>query len=213
MDLKYSENDLLPISALTHFSYCQRRCALVLLEQIWSDNIFTAEGRILHEKVDSGEADRRAGVRVERGMALRSLNLGLSGKSDVVEFYREGKLWRPYPVEYKHGRPKKKDCDRVQLCAQAICLEEMLNIAVTEGSLFYGKTRRRENVIFDETLRELTSNSAEKMHRMIQSGRTPPPVFTKQCEQCSLFDTCRPRQISRSVSKYIKRMIADEEAS
>ncbi len=199
------------LNRLSLDSYCQRRCALVLLEQIWSENLFTAEGRILHEKVDSGVAEHRAGVRIERGMALRSFELGLSGKSDVVEFHQEGNLWRPYPVEYKHGRPKKKDCDRVQLCAQAICLEEMLGQDVPEGAIFYGKTRRRENVIFDKALRDLTHNTAEKMHRMISSGRTPPPVFNKQCEHCSLFDMCRPRDAAKSVAKYIKRMTADEE--
>ena len=208
----YSEDELLPLSALQHLIFCERQCALIHIEQVWSENVLTAEGRILHEKVDTGESGWRAGVRIERGVALRSLELGLAGKSDVVEFHLEGRVWRPYPVEYKHGRPKKKDCDRVQLCAQAMCLEEMLGIEVPEGALFYGKTRRRENVIFDRPLRDETRSAAERMHRLFEDGRTPPPTYTSQCKQCSLFEICRPRDSTKSVAGYIKRMIADEEA-
>lgn len=206
----YSEDELLPLSALQHLVFCERQCALIHIEQAWSENMLTAEGRIMHEKVDSAEPEVRAGVRIERSVILRSFNLGLSGKSDVVEFHKESGLWRPYPIEYKHGRPKKNNCDRVQLCAQTICLEEMLDVDVPEGALFYGKTRRREDVIFNEQLRDETIDVSKRLHELIDSGKTPPARFKKACECCSLFEICRPRDTVKSVAGYLKRMTSDE---
>ena len=147
----YSEDDLLPLSALQHLYFCERQCALIHVEQVWLENRFTAEGRIMHERVDTGKSEMRGGVRTSFAVSLRSLRLGLVGKADVVEFHRrqspDGRsAWQPFPVEYKRGRPKKDNCDKIQLCAQALCLEEMLNLRIECGALFYGKTRRRQDV-------------------------------------------------------------------
>ena len=144
----YSEDDLLPISALQHLTFCRRQCALIHIEQLWVDNIFTAQGNVLHERVHDEKRESRRDVRLEHGMPLRSLRLGLVGKGDVVEFHRDvsGKSWRPFPVEYKRGRNKEEECDRVQLCAQALCLEEMLGVGAASGAIYYGKDRRRVEV-------------------------------------------------------------------
>ena len=142
--MSYSEDDLIMISALQHFAFCPRQCALIHIEQVWTESGLTAEGRIMHEKVHEEQRESRGAVRIECGIPLRSLRLGLIGKADVVEFHRIGKgVWQPFPVEYKRGKPKPDHCDKVQLCAQAMCLEEMLSVPVPEGALFYGRTRRR----------------------------------------------------------------------
>lgn len=192
----HSEDDLLPISALQHYLYCPRQCALIHVEQAWVENVFTAEGRLLHERVDRPQSEARGGVRVAYGLLLRSMRLGLTGKADVVEFHAsEGQGGRkvPFPVEYKRGRPKQKDWDRIQLCAQAMCLEEMLATDVPEGALFYGKTRRREQVAFDERLRGLTAETARALHELVASGVTPPPVADERCAACSLAGRCLPK--------------------
>src|SRR5271157_4827256 len=139
-----AEEELIPISALNQYDYCPRRCALIHIEQMWDENRFTAEGRIMHEKVHQEGNESRGPVRIARGVPLRSLRLGLVGVADVVEFHKISKdTWQPFPVEYKRGKPKADYCDLIQLCAQAVCLEEMLSIAVPCGALFYGRTRRR----------------------------------------------------------------------
>lgn len=199
-------NDLIMLSALQHYHYCPRQCALIHIEQAWSENIFTAEGRVMHEKVDTAKYESRKNVRIEYGVPMRSLRLGLIGKADVVEFNRIGEgEWMPFPVEYKRGKPKAADCDRVQLCAQAICLEEMLDVEIREGALFYGQTRRREDVVFDRELRMETEVIAGKVHELIESGITPAPEYSKKCESCSLLELCMPRICgrTRSVSNYL----------
>ena len=203
--IENAELELIPVSALNQFAYCARRCALIFIEQAWSENIFTAEGRIMHEKADSNEYESRGNVRIDYSVPLRSLRLGLIGKADVVEFHRiKDETWLPFPVEYKRGKPKMDDCDRVQLCAQAICLEEMLNIEIMEGSLFYGQTRRREDVFFDAGLRRETEDIARKVHELIDSGITPNAEFSKKCEQCSLLELCMPKACSKgTVKKYL----------
>src|SRR3972149_9511855 len=158
----YDEEDLTPISALNQYLYCQRRCALIHIEQIWTENLFTAEGRIMHDKADSNKFESRGDVRIDYSVPLRSLRLGLVGKADVVEFHKHGDMWIPFTVEYKRGKPKMDDCDKVQLCAQAICLEEMLKVEIPEGALFYGQTRRGEDVVFDEKLKRETEEAAKK---------------------------------------------------
>ena len=159
----YSEDQLLPLSGLQHLLFCERQCALIHIEQIWNENLYTAEGRILHERVDRGGHETRCRVRIEYGLPIRSLSLGLIGKADVVEFHlQKDGIWQPYPVEYKRGRPKKAPWDKVQLCAQAMCLEEMLETQIAEGALFYGKTRRRQRVVFDEALRSETKAAAAR---------------------------------------------------
>jgi CRISPR-associated exonuclease Cas4 len=144
----YAESDLIPLSALQHFVVCSRQCALIHLEAVWIENERTAEGRVEHERVDRGGAETRAGVRRAYGVSVRSLRLGLVGRADVVEFHAmpEGGPERPFPIEHKRGRPKRGDEDRVQLCAQALCLEEILGVSVPAGALFYGQSRRRADV-------------------------------------------------------------------
>lgn len=206
----YSEDELLPLSGLQHLLFCERQCALIHIEQLWSENLYTAEGKILHEKVDKGGVERRGDIRVEYGLPVRSLRLGLVGKADVVEFHKqENGTWQPYPVEYKRGRPKKMPWDKVQLCAQAICLEEMLETQVTEGALFYGKTRRRQRIAFDEALRGETEAAALRYHELIESGVTPKAVYRRICDNCSLRYACLPKSTgkSRTVAGYIQSML------
>jgi len=202
----YDEEDLTPISALNQYLYCPRRCALIHIEQLWSENLFTAEGRIMHDKADSNKFESRGNVRIDYSVPLRSLRLGLVGKADVVEFHKHGDMWIPFPVEYKRGKPKMDDCDKVQLCAQAICLEEMLNIEIREGALFYGQTRRREDVVFDKTLRMETEDTAKKVHELIESGITPRAEYSKKCKLCSLLNICLPKANSKASSYLAKAM-------
>jgi len=208
----YEPDDLIQLSALQHMVFCPRQCALIHVEQTWKESGRTAEGRLMHERVHEQEAETRGDVRIERGVPLRSLRLGLIGKSDVVEFHKveEGR-WIPYPVEYKRGKPKVDDCDKVQLCAQAMCLEEMLNIEVPRGAIFYGRTRRRLDVEFDEALRRKTEDAAKKTHSLIDAGITPGPVYAKRCESCSLVAECLPKtlQKKRSVKNYLARVIGE----
>jgi CRISPR-associated exonuclease Cas4 len=206
----HPEDDLIMISALQHIVFCERQCALIHIEQIWLESGLTAEGRIMHEKVHEQDRESRGNIRIEYGLPLRSLRLGLIGKADVVEFHRVNKdTWQPFPVEYKRGKPKLDHCDMIQLCAQAICLEEMLSVPVPGGAIFYGRTRRRLDVSFDETLRRETEDAAEKAHQLISSGITPPPVYEKRCESCSLIGECMPKKIGEktSVKNYLARMI------
>jgi len=212
---KYTEDKYLSLSALQHMLFCERQCALIHIEQLWVENRFTAEGRIMHERVDRGDQVDRGRVKIEYALPLKSSVLGVTGKADVVEFHlKEGskKVWIPFPVEYKRGKPKKNFSDKVQLCAQALCLEEMLNVKVETGALFYGKMRRRLDVAFDENLRELTIKTSEELHRMFSSGVTPPPHYEKKCDTCSFFKLCLPKTIEkkRTVSSWIKRMILKE---
>lgn len=189
-----TEDGLIPLSALQHQLFCPRQCALIHVEGLWAEDGATAEGRVLHERVDSGKPERRPGVRIVRAMAIRSLALGVSGKADVVELH--GTPPRPYPVEYKRGRPKAHRADEVQLCAQAIALEEMFGVAVPEGALFYGTTRRRSVVAIDANLRALTARVAAETRAMIAAGYTPPPVYDPaRCDRCSMIDLCQPRRL------------------
>jgi CRISPR-associated exonuclease Cas4 len=190
-----AEDGLIPLSALQHYLFCPRQCALIHIEQAWAENAATAEGHLLHERVDAGGAERRAGVRIERGVALRSLALGVAGRADVVEYH--GRPPRPYPVEYKRGKPKPHRADEVQLCAQAMCLEEMSGMDVPEGALFYGESRRRTAVAFDEALRALTADIARHVRAMIAKQVTPPPVLIPGCRNCSLHDACCPERLQK----------------
>lgn len=214
--------DLLPISALQHLLYCERQCALIHVEQVWAENQFTAEGNVMHEKAHEGPDERRDGVRIVRGLPVKSEALGLSGQCDVVEFHCDGSV---LPIEYKRGKPKAHRADEVQLCAQALCLEEMLcsrvrqdvdiqsnrvrqdvepppdhllaqaaTCRIPEGRLFYGQTRRRTDVVFDAELRALTADTARRLHEMIESRVTPQAVYEeRKCDACSLKELCMPR--------------------
>lgn len=211
--------DLLPLSALQHLAYCERQCALIHVERVWVENRFTAEGRVLHERVDSGESEARRDLRIARGVGLRSLRLGLSGRADVVELHRvpeaaggtEGAevpgldgRWRPVPVESKRGRPKDRRCDEIQLCAQALCLEEMFGVEIPEGALYYGKTRRRTRVRFDPELRQATEQAARRVHELVEAEEVPPPVADERCDRCSLLEICLPFAPERSAREYLE---------
>ena len=205
------EADVLPLSALQHFLYCPRQCALIHIESTWMENRFTAEGRILHNRVDSGCSGRRGDIAEDRSVPVRSDMLGLYGVADVLEM-RQGPrgVKVPYPVEYKRGSPKIEDWDRAQLCAQAMCLEEMLDLDITEGAIFYGKPRRREQVVFDAGLRLLVQTQCLKMHSMIKSGTTPPAEYEKKCRACSLAGVCMPGTVKRRrVEQYILKGLED----
>ncbi len=204
----FSESDFIPISALTHYVYCPRRCALVHLEQQWTENRYTAEGQVLHERVDSNKSDTSGSVRIVRTLPLCSHRLGLSGQADVVEFHQGGTV---FPVEYKHGKPKINRCDEVQLCAQALCLEEMLDIYIDDGALFYGKRRRRTIIAFDAVLRELTEQVVDQVHQMWAGGVTPPADYDLKCDHCSLLNICLPKSCGkeRSVKRYLTRMLKE----
>ncbi len=201
-----AEDLLLPISALQHYLFCPRQCALIHVERLWAENAATAEGRILHEKADSGKADRRGGLQTLRTVQLRSFALGVAGVADVVE--KRGDLLTP--VEYKRGKPKAHRADEVQLCAQALCLEEMFGVAVPEGVLFYGAVRRRHPVAMDAELRALTVQVARDAREMVRAARTPPPVWSARlCGACSMAELCRPRRMMNPpvVAKWLARMI------
>jgi len=208
----YTEDDLIQLSALQHLVFCERQRALIHIEQLWSENLFTAEGRIMHDKVDTANKESRGNIRIEYGVPMRSLRLGLIGKADVVEYHKmDDGTWMPFPVEYKRGKPKIDNCDKVQLCAQALCLEEMLDVEIPCGALFYGKKRRRTDVVFDGALRQQTENAAMRLHELIESGRTPKPVYAPKCDSCSLMEICLPKTIERkrSVKRYLSGAIQE----
>lgn len=188
------------LSALQHVAYCPRQFALIHVEQSWVENRFTAEGSILHERVDSGVAEQRGDVRSERGVLLKSQQFNLTGKMDLLEVI-EGDPKKYFPVEYKRGKPKVMDWDRIQLCAQALCLEEMREINVEDGAIWYWEHRRREPVIFNKVLREKTIAAIENAHSILTSGLTPPPIDDKKrCRACSLRDLCKPEIFRRDHS-------------
>jgi len=205
----YSEDDLVMLSALQHLLFCPRQCALIHVEQLWIENRLTAEGRILHERVHTAARESRRKSRTEYDMPIRSLKLGLIGRADVVDFHlRDDGQWQPYPVEYKRGRPKKDDSDLVQLCAQGLCLEEMLSIKVPVGALYYGKKKRRLEVEFDQTLRVTTMDTASQLHKLINSGQTPSPYYSRRCDTCSFLEYCLPKTAGKrnKVANYMKKM-------
>ncbi len=194
-----TNEEWIPISALNHFLYCKRRCALVHLERVWEENRFTTEGRLLHEKVDSGKVEVRGDLKQATGILLHSQSLGVNGKADLVEFHRKGTTWHPFPVEYKRGKGASQEGDSVQLCLQALCLEEMLNISIPEGALFYGKMRRRKQVVFSPELRSHTKAMVTAVHELLRQDRLPPPVNDKRCVHCSLMEQCRPQESANPV--------------
>ena len=184
-----SRSEDIPISALQHWLFCPRQYALIHIERLWAENQFTAEGRVLHERSDAGQPESRPGIRTLRNVEIQSARHGLHGVADVVEL--RGGL--PYPVEYKRGKPKSHRADEVQLCAQALCLEEMFGCNIGEGALFYGKLRRRTTVAIDAELRSLTLDCAKKIRACLAAGTLPRPIYDKvRCDRCSLFGVCRP---------------------
>lgn len=229
--------ELLPISALQHLLYCERQCALIHLEQLWAENQFTVEGNVMHEKAHDGPDEMKAGVRIVRGLTVKSEALGLSGQCDVVEFHPDGTI---LPVEYKRGKPKGHRADEVQLCAQAMCLAEMFDVApvfnrsaeadapvtsqgavmqaalgsrnhmIPAGRIYYGQTRRRMDVAFDMELCALTVATARHLHELIASRRTPAAVYEeRKCESCSLKELCMPQvmRFQKGVSAWFTRQM------
>lgn len=207
-----NDEDLIPISALQHYLYCPRQCALIHIERQWAESRHTAEGRLLHKRADQPQSERRKGVRTVTAMPLLELQLGITGVADVVEFHRDGEIEQAFPVEYKRGRPKTHHADEVQLCAQALCLETMLRQPVVSGALFYGQTRRRKDIAFDDELRTLTRRTIESTRQMIFSGKTPLARYeAKRCDACSLIDLCQPRLLNRahSVEHWLRNQLED----
>lgn len=208
----FSESDLLPISALQHVVYCERQAALIHVERLWSENVHTVEGRHLHDAVDERTSESRRERRIARSLPIRTFQYGLAGVADVVEFHHcddgaelwnASGRWRPFPVEYKKGKPKRHRADHVQLCAQALCLEEMFSARVESGALFYGTPRRRTDVIFDAELRNVTLRAATRFREIVEKQLTPPAVFGAKCRECSLFELCRPRAAEKSATRYL----------
>jgi CRISPR-associated exonuclease Cas4 len=205
-------DDFLAISALQHFAYCPRQFALIHVERAWAENLFTSEGRVLHERVDEGPTEQRRGVRYERAVSVISHHLRLTGKMDLLEVEKDegsGTL-RYFPVEYKRGKPKLEDWDRIQLCAQALCIEEMRNTIVAQGAIWYWEVRRREAVDIDEALRLKTSVAIEGARAVLLSGQTPAPVNDRRCKACSLVDLCSPATFAEDrTGVYIEKMYVD----
>lgn len=200
--------DPIPLSALQHAVYCLRQAALIHLERLWAENRFTAEGQVLHQVADKPSQRKVKGVRRVTGLILGAPQLGIAGQADLVEFHRTDEIEIAYPVEYKRGKPKAHRADEVQLCAQALCLEEMTGQPVPEGALFYAETRRRTPVTFDDDLRALTLAIIANLRRVFDTQITPPPTsHTSRCRACSLSNLCRPQAVARPAKAWRDRTV------
>jgi CRISPR-associated exonuclease Cas4 len=214
----YPDTDLIPISALQHLLFCERQAALIHVERLWAENRLTVEGRVLHRRTHDPRkvsGDRRHGRRTLRGLELVSRRLGLCGVADVVEFPASDAEGPPLLVEYKRGKPKKHDADKVQLCAQAMCLEEMLDGDrppgwITSGRIFYGQTRRRLDVLLDEALRAKTTAAAARMREIVTAGTTPTARREKKCDRCSMLHLCLPDALRprKTAAVYFQEAVA-----
>jgi len=207
-----SDDRYLYISALQHYAYCPRQFALIHVEQAWEENYFTAHGQLLHERVDSKESETRKDMRFERSVALKSEKYKIKGRMDLLEVHlQDGKPVKYYPVEYKRGKPKKEDWDKVQLCAQVLCIEEMKDTQIQQAALFYWATRRRLVVDMDNNLRNKTIDYIEKSHEILSKSITPAPTSQKsRCKACSLIDLCEPDSMRVDHSeKYINSLFED----
>lgn len=212
-----NDEDLHPISALQHMAFCPRQAGLIHLDQAWEENQRTAEGRTLHERLDEGYREFRRGLRQFSSVRVQSRSLGLYWCLDVVEVEKVGDSpdtaaflglsgnWIIRPVEFKRGEPKQDDCDRIQLCAQALCLEEMTKTSIPQGSIFYGKIRRRDDVIFDEGLRNRTGEVIRAFDAMMRSRRLPPAIWKNGCKSCSLIGICQPKTTGQIKSGEYRR--------
>lgn len=219
--MEYKEDEYLQISGLQHFSFCRRQWALIHLEQQWNENLRTVEGELMHERAhDESLSEKRGDLLTVRGLRVSSPLLGVSGSCDVVEFrksptgvrlFNYDGLWQPCPIEYKRGSPKLIDADRLQLCAQAMCLEEMLGAIIQTGAIFYGETRRRETVALDEQLRSTVKSMLSEMHQYRARGYTPKVKPGKHCNACSLKNICLPALCKNiSVSDYISTCLGED---
>lgn len=219
----YAEEEYLMISGIQHFIFCRRQWALIHIEQQWEENYKTTAGELMHKKAHNDASfEKRGDLLITRGLRIASRELGITGQCDVVEFHRDDNgisvfgyegSWIPVPIEYKNGEPKDGKEDEMQLCAQALCLEEMFQTNIQKGYLYYGKNRRRAEVVFDESLRELLKTTCEEMHQLYQRGYTPKVKSAPKCRSCSLQNLCLPKlQKVQSVEKYIDSYIKDEES-
>lgn len=218
----YTEDDLLPISALSQLYYCPRRAGLILLEQQWSENLYTAEGAVLHRRVHEGGDETRHDLRICRGVRVCSLRLGLAGTIDCLELVRleDGEnegisldgasgLWIPVPVEYKHGTTRDEREYEIQLCAQALCLEEMLGLYLEKGYLYYEGSRRRLSVRFTDELRRFVEDGARQLHEMLRLGVTPSARASSKCHKCSMVDLCMPGLPVTKAVRYLAEMLEE----
>lgn len=219
---EYKEEDYLMLSGIQHFAFCRRQWALIHIEQQWAENFHTIDGQIMHEKVhNDGIKEKRKDVIITRGMHIFSKSMGISGNCDVVEFHKHkdgielsGRLGKylPVPIEYKRGKPKQDDIDEVQLCAQAMCLEEMLLCTIAYGYLYYGETKHRVKVEFTQEMRESVNKTYQEMHALFRRGCTPRVKTTKACTACSLAELCLPKlNKNLSVKEYIKQYIEEQD--
>lgn len=222
--MMYSDDDMLMLSGIQHFRFCPRQWALIHIEQQWADNQLTAEGTIQHKRVDDPFYRQKCGDYISlRSVNIASHKLGLYGRTDVVELHPTDDaansiqhpkyvgLWRPYPVEYKHGRPKRNEVDEVQLAAQAMCLEEQYGINIPYGAFFYAETRQRVEVNISDELRSIVIGCAEKMHEIFQAGQLPPINKGKYCDKCSLKDICLPQMAEcTKVSYYLDKYLHEK---
>lgn len=220
--MMYFEEDYLLLSGIQHFAFCRKQWALIHIEQQWAENYRTTAGELMHKKAhDEGSFEKRGSLLIVRGLRISSRELGVSGQCDVVEFHQDengvtlfgyDEKWKPVPVEYKHGAPKENNADKLQLCAQAICLEEMFQTNIPEGYLFYGENRRRSHVEFTDDLREEVVKVTKEMHDLFRRGYTPNVKPTKQCKACSLENLCVPKlQKAMKVREYIEQNIKTNE--
>lgn len=216
-----SQEEYLQLSGLQHFAFCRRQWALIHIEQLWKENLRTVEGQLLHRRAhDESQRERRGNLLILRGLAIQSPTLGVSGVCDVVEFHAspqgvpihgEEGLWLPYPIEYKRGKPKSNQADELQLCAQAMCLEETLCCSIQEGALFYGETKRRTVVSFDSALRKQVVSLLQEMHQLYRRGYTPKCKPTKSCNACSLKELCLPKLMKKqNVSAYLRSAMEED---
>ncbi len=213
----YSDEEFLALSGIQHFAFCRRQWALIHVEQRWRENYLTASGQVAHQRTHDAEIrERRGSLLVVRGLFVRSCELGLSGICDVVEFREDPRgvplagergIWKPIPVEYKRGKSKADDCDRLQVCAQAMCLEEMLGCDIDSGFLFYKQTQSRESVLFTDDLRKAVRSAISEMHQLFQRGHVPQVRKSKHCSACSLAEECLPLLQRRSARGYIEDML------
>lgn len=220
--MTYLEEDYLQLSGIQHFAFCRRQWALIHLEQQWRENLRTVEGDLFHHRAhDEHQRERRGDTLILRGLPVASPKLGISGICDVVEFhidpngislYGEQGLWHPFPVEYKRGAPKKHQADELQLCAQAMCLEDMLCCDIFKGALFYGETRRRVSVTFTDDLRQKVCAMLKEMHQLYRRGDTPKVKPSKSCNACSLKELCLPTLMrGKYVGTYLCQAMEEEE--
>jgi CRISPR-associated exonuclease Cas4 len=206
----FTEDDYIQISALQHYIFCPRQCGLIHLEEKWDENVYTVRGELLHEKVDTDTYETRGTLKTVRGLRIHSTRLGIVGRCDVVEFRapeRGGSETEIVPVEFKAGEPKEDLSDKVQLCAQALCLEEMMQTHIERGAFFYGKIRRREPVAIDDDLRMQTEAVIVAVREIITTRRTPMAEYSHKCRNCSLESQCLPKAMNQNkLQQYLQQL-------